>query len=766
MPRVQVEKDGRRYELEVPEGTDIAQAVQSFSGQPVASGEGSGLGAFLLRRITGGVRGLNLTTRGLVQGVTDPATWLVDQGRQAVGAVTGRDVDPRRSRDAMDWFLDRVFVPPESVLERAVTTGASALSLGGAGGSALAGRAGKALHEMPSLRRPLSAALTAVRNTPTQIGRSFRDRPKTFLALEAAGGAGSSLGADAGAASGSPAGEVVGSLVGGLGATMTPGAVASLPRLGTDAVARLWPGGATGRAARKAQRVRENPLPAEAIRTRLAAETEGVTGPRVLEDAGLMRLERDLVEDNPAFRQRVNRALQRAEEKTLTDLASLGQALPEGARRSRWQQQVFQQVSPDDAPLTARLPAAMAKEVQERFRAAYAPFAVSVSLASQEARKAFRTRLLRDIRTAVDDPGALVKKGARKEIRRWVDVHLQDWLRRDRGNLLDFRSFVRARARTLDKAGALDRRAREQATLLGNVDDVLTARIAAELSPSQQTALAALDSRYREYKTVENALNRNRSADLTPDDLDSAIRARATSAGRLARGESTGLTQQAAVGFEVRQALSKKGRQDQRLARAVEAADPAQQTEIRRQLIAGLTQRAESGEGWVRGDALLKELRRQGSTLRAGGVTDEDLVNLRRLGERLSVLQRAPGKKTGAHSEESLGFFEHLAAGVLGAHAAKQAVKATGTGGAGILMLTGAMSRKLRNLLREAKIAKGRQLLQDAMEPTAEGRKLLAALLTRGKDPLPERRAALRKVHAWFVAHATGREEDEAGDTP
>ena len=758
MPRVQVEKDGRRYELYVEDAADLPKAVAHVTAAPATEEPAS----FLGRRVAGGARVLSLVTRGLAEGLLDPAAWVADQGRQGLGWLTGQEVRPRGSRDAVEQTLDAIFPKPQGAAERALHTAAETVILGGLSGAALATRAGRTLVEVPKLLQQPGASLAARGgNLLTRIGRSFSQSPNKFLALEAAGGGGASLGSDLGAQTDTTAGTVAGGLAGGLAATVAPQSAYRLAELPAHLWQRFSPGGPSGRAGRKLAKNRERELTNEQVQDLLNRETAPITGPRTLDDPGLLRLEKQLANDDPAFRRRVNAGLAKAESATLDELAALGKDVPEGLRRTRWQQRVLAAASPDGRPVRAELPPAMAKEVSDRFRKAYAELSAPITFSSERAQTRFRRELLRAFRTAIDDPRALAKKGARTDLRRWVGSHFKDWLRREDRNLLDFRTFVRSRARALARAGAQDRRAKEQAMLLRNVDEVLTARINSELDEGQRTALAALDRKYRDYKTVEDAINRNTTNNLLPNDLDSALRARSSSAGRLARGEAGPLSELAAVGFDVREALGKSGKQDQRLLRAYQAADAAGQQAISRQLIASLSAKATDSNGILKGPALAKHLRENRETLIAGGLTATDLNNLQRLAERLTLLQRPPGPATSPDAEDALGFFSHVAAGVMGAHSAKRLTKLTNTQGPGILALTGIMARTTRNTLRRLKVARGMALLQDAMEPTPEGRKLLASLLVTRNDPLPKRRAALRQVHAWLTTVPDTTADDE-----
>lgn len=795
MPRVQVEHNGQTYEIDVPEGQDVGSTVADFTAslstpapQPVAGlddmpalqdgplpereapGALDRLGDALsvagdfaqgtVRDITGadetrGVRrGVGLGARTVAGAIPKTASGIADLASLALGSVSGVDI-PVDNVASVNALLDEFFPAPQTLPERAVELGGEALLTGGAGAAGLASRVDDVARVVPSLG--------------DDIARAFTDAPKTFGAAEFSGGAGAQIGGElAQDADAGPVAQTLATLGGGLAGAVAPTTVANTSRRALEQAMRtiepVTPSGAERRAARELQARAGDP---EAAAQAAREAPEGVTGARASEDPNLRRAERRVMEDDPQAADTADEALAGAEARTIEEFAA--GAAP-GQDPVEWQRQVVTRAAPEGATITAGQPDEMLQEAFNSFREGYAPirdFAIRTKSLNLEDGRPVLPELLDD---AVGDVRVLAPEGVRENIGNWLRANFDDVVRRGEagevegeftitsGDLLDLRQTVRAEQRRLAKTGQSNPDSAAAARLLERADDAITRLVDEQLPERASTALRELDARYSDFKTVEDAVLRGTPGELTPQNLAQSVKMQSGSRGRIARGDSGDLGTLAEQGRRVADFLGKQGKQDQTLQRTMRDMTPEQAEGARGDLVRELSRRGSrpvDGEPRLNGEKLLKEIDDNRSTLRAAGFTDQDLTRMEQVARRLRMIQSPDPRPDTKLIDDHLSAVAGLVSRVAGAKAARGIVKRTGTGGPGALTLTGFMARLFERAFGDLSIMRAEQLITDAMQPTAEGRELFAALLTRSTAPEIQQVRARRTLNAWATQAAS-----------
>lgn len=771
---VEVEVDGTTYEIEVPEGQDVGAAVADFESSLGVSAPTGGAEPRTFGESA--ARSAGLLGRSVVGAIPRAAAGLADLGGMAINAVSGgidaadrfiaedifgreplpdidRSMAPTDNVAGVNAMLDRVFPAPETFAERAAEVGIDALLTGGGGAAALAARA-------PQLR-----------NVPTladEIGTAFLQNPKTVAASELLGGAGAQAGGELAAdAEVGELGRLGAAVAGGFAGAVSPTALQAPARATLGAVSRtlepITPGGAETRAARSLQ---ETALEPETAAQRALDAPEGVGGGRASEDQRLRRIEKKIGEDDADFADDLEVGRARAETETIEELSVNA---PE-RDQTEWQRRVVTRAAPEGTQITGSQPDEMMEEAFQSFRREYAEidgYPIKTKVMQVEGGDIGMPEL---VGQAIVDPRVLANENLRETVGNWVWATFKDVARRgtplttaaDEVNvqfmsedLLEFRQVVRTQQRRLQSAGRTNADSAAQAELLANVDRALTDVLESQAPESASDALRALDGRYADFKTVEDAVLRGTPGDLTPQQLQQSIKMRSGSRGRVARGNTGELGQLAEQGTDVRQFIGKSGKQDQQLRRTMRTMDEDQAWQARDTLIDEINSKSrrqspESGELTLNGESLLRRIEENRSTLKAAGFADADLNRMEQLAKRLRMIQSPDPKfAAGQIVDDNLGMIADGIVRVAALRSAKRLREAANLGSAAALTLPAFFTKWFSRLSQKVKVESAERIIKDAMQPTQEGRELFAALMTRSTAPEIKRARSARTLNAW-----------------
>lgn len=783
MPIVEVQANGQTYEIDVPEGQDVGEAVASFSQSigaptqtPSAPVEDRSLGDSVMR-------GVGLAGRVGVGALPKLAAGIADLGGMAGNALHGaidtgdrwiaENVFGREPREPaapvfeggnvenVNALLDRFFPKPEGMMERSAEMGGEMALTGGLGAIALGSRAPQVARAVPSLG--------------DEIAQAFTQSPKTFLASEAGGGVGAQMGGElAQDADLGPVGQTVASLVGGVAGAASPAVGSRVASGGAERVRRamepLTTEGVERRAARELQARAGDP---EAAAAAARNAPEGVTPARATEDPRLRAAERRVMEDQPQRADEVDRALEGAEARTIDEFTA---DLPPGQDPVDWQRRVVTRAAPEGTTITGGQPDEMLDEAFQSFRAGYSEisgYPIQTKIMQVEGGDVLMPEILGD---AVGDPRVLANADTRKTVGKWLEATFDDVARRgepvgaaDEGtvqfmseDLLEFRSAVRQKQRQLQSSGRTNPDSAAQAEILKNVDRSLTEILESQAPEAASDALKALDARYADFKTVEDAVLRGTPGDLTPQQLSQSIKMQSGSRGRVARGDTGELGTLAEQGRDVTKFLGKNGEQDQVLQRTMRSMDETQAASARADITRALADRSRtasktSGDLRLDGNKLLKEIESNESTLRAAGFGDADINRMTQIAKRLRMIQSPDPRPDTILIDDGLSVLAGLVSRVGGAKIAKRITHHTGTGGPGVLALTGFMSRVMQKAFGELSISGAEKLLSDAMTD----KELFAALLTRSTASEIKQAKARRTLNAWATQVASTDDGEE-----
>jgi len=742
-------------------------------------------------------RGVGLTARTAVGAIPRTATGLGDllsmivnagdRGLQNVFGFDNPDLLPTDNTAQLDAVLNEFFPEPTGMAERAASLGGEMLMTGGTGGLALA------RNVKPGMVRPSitpkqlkgEAAVAGEKVRPAggvveDIAHTFAARPGAAVTAEFGGGAGASVGGDvAEELEAGPLGQLIATLLGGFTGSLAPqalagrgGQIAALSRRAVEPFrvdkAAATPsdrivGGAGRRAAVELQSRAHDP---EAAATAAREAPEGVLPARATDDPNLMALESRVLTDDPVLEARTAANLEMAEVRALRDLTG---DLPEGVSRSEWQQTVVQRASPEGVTIDATDPDMMMRQARDGFTEAYDVARGHPVRNVEHVPGQAGTRMPEAIEDAISDTAVLADEGIRDRIFKWVTGRYEAMLERPTAarvsgsadnplvnltsdDLIDLRHAVREQQRRRFRAGHNGNPDAEvEAELLNNVDDAITRTLHSHLPDDVRTQMQATDLRYRDFKTVEAAVVRSGEKGLTPEQLRMSVRQRAT-VGAVARGETGDVGTLAERGKDLTTLFGKKGKTDDQIRRAMRTMDEPTASASRADITRHLVTKASpadvtTGQPRLSGKGLQTQIEQNASALRAAGFTDADVGRMEQIAQRLVTIQQKSPTASTQLINDHLGFLSGLVSRVAGAKFAKRVTAATGTGGPGVLALTGFGSRMSEKLFKNLSFDGAQKLLSDAVADP----ELFAALLTRPTSSGMRQVRANRQLNAWLA---------------
>jgi hypothetical protein len=556
---------------------------------------------------------------------------------------------------------------------------------------------------------------------------------------------------------------------------------------------QAWgPGG--GRAARRVQDLAPDPqAAAQALDAPTQARRPGDPAPelspaRATGENNLIALEELQAARDPVFRQNIERARSTAADTLENDVRQL---FGSGRTPAGWRQGVMQRVTaPDAPPIQPGSTDEMLEQAARSFDPAY------------EAAKGYPVYLTRLgtvadndrplhvlIGQAVNDTNLPAGALTPKQRARMTDElfgQLEDVARRtgmkglpegtvDSGTMLEFRRAIRDEIRATAKAagGAGKMSAKERARLqaLENVEDRITGTLESQLPEDVLAGLKATDARYRDFKTVEDAVWRGGDTELTPEVLYRSIKGResrsALAQGRLETptagltGEEGSLLTVSRHGVDI-----KKLRGDaDRAARVTRGMDAEQLRALKSDYVQDMMERVrnpvearssvDAGRttGFVDGARLMSLVddEAEQATLRAIGFTDSDLNNVRRVAAQLELVSRRSPKQIQEFITDRPGVLLRMVAAAAGSSAGRWVAHRMGGGMTHSLIIAQTGARIGREQAHQLVVDNAQNLLTRALEPTDEGRALMRALLTRPTDPPNMRAEAGRRINAWMM---------------
>lgn len=636
--------------------------------------------------------------------------------------LTGRQVMPDR--------------PPEGLLERGFSFTGEALPLVGATNYMLAQRAAAPLTG-PGAR----GVQSVVDNLAAQNTNFMAQRPITSLLADVGGTMGAGAGAEQARLSGNENLEPVGAVVGGVMGAATPAAVPQLYRsalqqgrsLIEDAFPRL-----TSNVERKVARtLQQRSADPSADAARALSAEDGLTGPQASQNERLMALQRRAQELDPELDARIQAGQARARTNVEGETRGMfGSPLEPAAH----QRSLIQSVAPEGVVINQADPDQMLAQVYRSFDPEYR-FIDNIRMPT----RGFAKGLV----NAVRDPNIYGGGEAAPTALAWMRSRTKDMSKHvGEDGMIDASWMRKLRTEIRDTRRALGPEERADRAVLDNADAYITRHLEQNLPADARGRLSAVDQQYSRYKILEDALSMG-DGPMTPDRLQAALR-NATDAGQFARGQ-TPVEDMRSSARLLDNATDMMGRPDiakQRIRGLNERDANTLRSTFLRDLYDGATQvDRNTGQLFIDGPQFKAAVLRQGGVFDGLGVSATDKARLNQGADLLVQIQRPQPDAAGRLFDDAPHMMLDLMTRLSGSKAATWVAEAFGGTNAGISLIMAQFgSRTARALRAEWGSVPAEKMLLAAFEPTPEGRRLYAALMTRPSDTAAKKEAAAQTI--------------------
>lgn len=759
MATYEITKDGKTFDVEVPEGQDPNQVLAGITGAEAPQAETS-LGKQALRGAGLAVRTVGGAIPKTFAGLADLAGTVINAGDRGLQNLFGFDNPspiPVNNVETLDQILDQFLPKPESLPER-IAAGAGEMAFtGGAGAAALAPKAGSIL--------PSPSTQGVARNLADDIGQFFANKPIKSGVIEAGGGAGASTAAELSQeAELGPAGQAIATIAGGLAGGVAPQAGLNLSRKAATGAINFADAAFSGerRAAKGLQAAAADP---EAAAKAALAAPEGVSPARASGEEGVRALESKVLADDPVTGARVARELEGAETKTLKDIS---ESFGPKTNREEWQQEVIVRAAPDGAEIRVGQPDEMLDDAIKGFDRAYDD-AKGFPVRTENVQVQGGNVSLREgFAEATGTNTIIADKKWRKGIANFLDGLLDDLSRQgkpvgsadsgvaevDSAMLLEMRSTIRAQARARTRAGVNNPRAAAEAEMLNEANRAITEVIESQLPDAASASLKATDLRYKDFQTVQSAVLRSGEKGLTPEALKASLRARGSQRD-VARGKTGDLGKLAETGRDAAATLGKP----QEAARLTRNMTPEQLQTAKADFNEAIIQKASPGTSDLNGKKYLAQIDAAEESLLAAGFTAPEISQMRQVGRTLQMIQsRSPGAVQALLTDD-VGTVMRFMAAVAGSKSGARLLKLLGgASGAGPSLIVAQYGSKImQGRLTALSVDKADEMIRAAMVD----KELFAALMTRPTDTVKKQADAARVMQAWLARTTPDETEDE-----
>lgn len=474
----------------------------------------------------------------------------------------------------------------------------------------------------------------------------------------------------------------------------------------------------------------------------LADMPAGVTPAQWIGDERLMAQEARLVADNPELANRVRGELQEAR---ITAQSELQDAFGKPRSKQDWEAAVLERVTPEGT----KIKRGMTDNMLDQAYRSFTPF-----YNKAKGHPISATAIDKGFASAVNDPDIIASGAERKAVRGWVKNQWTAYSKKVDDGLIDSDSLIRMRSKIRDERRKQSRRGNEErADLLGAAEAEITRRLERGLPPSVAEELKAVDSQYRKYKVVENAIFNAGDNALSPQDISRSIQTGGlTTNSQYARGTNKATQELRRLALSGRSTEEVLG-QPQRAASFVRGLGPTEKQAVQADFMGVLFSRAknsardatEGGMSLISGKQLMKDLQDNTSTMRALGMNQEEVTRVRKMGETIQKMEKKPPAAVARLFEDGPASILELASALAGA---KSGQRLAGEGMGSSLVIAQYMSNKARSTLANLTADEATRLMQDA----ATDKELYKALLT--KTIVPKIKDRAQYLESWLLASA------------
>jgi hypothetical protein len=584
------------------------------------------------------------------------------------------------------------------------------------------------------------------------IGTTVQTKPGQVLMSEVAGAAGTGLGIEAARQQGlGPEGQALYGVAGGMSLSTIPTLVPRAWDATVGTIRRnILPFTRQGGSMRAGQTIQQrvgSAEQAERYAELLDDIPEGVTPARFLQDNNLMAQEAAVIKENPEIGRRIQQELLEVRRMALMELTDPISQGPRG--REQWQRAVIQNVAPDGTVIKFGSTAKMLNEAFEAFTPLYNQFkGYPVSSTPGQ----FIDDLDSIFEVSMNNPELIVTDEGRKAVLSWLQNKLTAY--KGKGNiktddLIELRSDIRSEARNLNSKNKVD-----ETDLMGSAEAGITAYLNRFLDPDAALDLQIVDSQYRQYKAIENAVYNAGDGPLTPEIVSQAIRTSGmASPSRYARGVDENVEELRALaqsGTDPINYLSDPTRAKEFMSRLDDESTQRVHNYFLEKLIdraypAPVAQETIEGTRMVQGATLEAEIANNIDVMRNIGMTPDQINRLEDIASRLKMLETANPAAVERIIEDGPSVFMDLAARVVGAKQGSNVSKRLGLGNSS-LVLAGGFANRMRNWLAGVTEDGAKRVMVEAINNP----KLYQELLRKSTTPAMARQRA-RTIEGYLM---------------
>ena len=586
-----------------------------------------------------------------------------------------------------------------------------------------------------------------------QIGTTVQTKPGQVLASEVAGASGTGLGIEAARQQGlGPEGEALYGVAGGMSLSTIPTVVPRAWDFTVGTIRRnILPFTRQGGSMRAAQTIQQrvgSAEQAERYAQLLDDIPEGVTPARFLQDSNLMAQEAAVIKENPEIGRRIQQELLEVRRMALMELTD---PISQGPRsREQWQKAVIQNVAPEGTVIKFASTPKMLNQAFEAFTPLYNQFK-GYPVSSTPGQFMDDLNGIFEV-TIKNNPELIVTDDARKSVLNWLQNKITAYKRKGNiktDDLIQLRSDLRAEGRILNAKNKVD-----ESDLMGSAEAGITAYLNKFLDPDAALELQMVDSQYRQYKAIENAVYNAGDGPLTPDIVSQAIRTSGmASPSRYARGVDENVEELRALaqsGTDPINYLSDPTRAKEFMSRLDQESTQRVHNYFLEKLIdraypAPLAQETIEGTRMVRGATLEAEIANNIDVMRNIGMTPGQINRLENIASRLKMLETANPAAVERIIEDGPSLFMDLAARVVGAKQGSNVSKRLGLGNSS-LVLAGGFANRMRGWLARVTEDGAKKVMVEAVNNP----KLYQELLRKTTTPAMAKQRA-RTIEGYLM---------------
>lgn len=585
-----------------------------------------------------------------------------------------------------------------------------------------------------------------------QMGQAMEQAPGAMLGAEAMGGFGAGVGAGIAEQGGAPEMQGLAALAGGTAAGVVPVVGLNFTRQAMNwSLMHLAPWTESGGklyAARRLQSLAGDPGKAA---KRVKESNSGLSPARATQDKNLLALEARVLEEDPRMTEEFAQALVEARKIAQTQLRNeIGELRVPG----EWERAVIEKAAIPGTVIAPGDTNKMLEQARKSFKPLYDEFKgypVKTELETVNGPlplgQVFKSSLIDPTLNASKSERLAAKRVLKDELSRITGASNKEEGTVDSSVLLTVRENLRDRISSL--LATPDRGNHITARVLSNAEAALTQTLSQQLPEGAIGTMAQIDSQYRIFKVVEQAVYAAGDRPLSAQTLSQAVKSFAPPK------QADSMRRMVRSGRNVETVIGKPDL----AAKMVKGQDKATTSAVQNEFLDALWRKSltnvasEDGEALVSGRRLLSALVNEKATAKALGISGERYTRMVNIAREIQAMEMKSPKALENLIEEGPTTIMQLFATLVGA---KSGQRVAGHGMGSSLVLAGFFAKRARGVLGSVFGDKAQKILVAAHRDP----ELYAALLVKPTDTAKKQERAARVINAWLYPGAEFAAED------